>query len=129
MGGGPRRGWRLQGAATSEATATAQASQAVTTSMSGGASDRQASPLAEGDRRLWVIYIKRRTEVQGARTGGGAGIRLGERGEREQETMVAEWDGGRNNVTPAKCRHLIPLGLDRKTPCHTLRANNVRWPW
>jgi len=81
MGGGPRRGWRLQGAATSEATATAQASQAVTTSMSGGASDRQASPLAEGDRRLWVIYIKRRTEVQGASTGAGAGVRLVERGE------------------------------------------------
>ncbi|MBP1779251.1 MAG: hypothetical protein H6Q86_5262, partial [candidate division NC10 bacterium] len=31
------------------------------------ASDRQASPLAEGDRRLRFIYSKRQGAVQGAR--------------------------------------------------------------
>ena len=50
-----------------------------------GASDLQASPLAEGDRRLWAIYIRRQSEVQGARRGGGAGVRLGERGEKRRE--------------------------------------------
>jgi hypothetical protein len=29
-----------------------------------GASDLQASPLAEGDRRLWGMYIKRQREAQ-----------------------------------------------------------------
>ena len=42
-----------------------------------GASDRQASPLSEGDRRLWDMYIRRQCKVQGARTGGAAGVSLG----------------------------------------------------
>ena len=47
-----------------------------------GASDRQASPLSGGDRRLWDMYIRRQREVQGARTGGAAGVSLGGRRER-----------------------------------------------
>jgi len=45
-----------------------------------GASDLQASPLSEGDRRLWAIYIRRQVEAQGERTGGGGVVRLGGQG-------------------------------------------------
>jgi hypothetical protein len=33
-----------------------------------GASDLQASPLAEGDRRLWGIYIRRQSQTNIADT-------------------------------------------------------------
>ena len=46
-----------------------------------GASDLQASPLAEGDRKLWGMYIRRQRRAQGARAGCGASVRLGGRGE------------------------------------------------
>ena len=48
-----------------------------------GASDRQASPLAEGDRRLWRMYIKRQVRVQGVRSGGERVVRLVGRKERK----------------------------------------------
>jgi len=62
-----------------------------------GASDLQASPLAERDRSLWAIYIKRRQEVQGARTSGGEVVRLGGRGQKEAGQDVS-WGGARNRV-------------------------------
>jgi len=47
-----------------------------------GASDLQASPLSEGDRRLWGIYSRRHPEAQGARLSvgrGAGGVDVGER--------------------------------------------------
>lgn len=40
------------------------------------ASALQASPLAEGHRKLWVIYIKRQWRVQGVESGTWKVVRL-----------------------------------------------------
>ena len=48
-----------------------------------GASDLQASPLSEGDRRLWVIYSKWQREVQAVGASWGqvhGGVDISERG-------------------------------------------------
>jgi len=68
-----------------------------------GASDLQASPLSEGDRRLWVIYSKWRPGAQGARTGCGAGVRLGGRGGggmEEECRGVGGWGEAQTPITP-----------------------------
>jgi hypothetical protein len=46
------------------------------------ASDRQALPLAEGDRRLWGMYIRRRGRAERARAVAVVGVRLGGPGGR-----------------------------------------------
>jgi hypothetical protein len=50
-----------------------------------GASDLQASPLSEGNRRLWVMYIKGQRWAQVKRTGCAFALRcLGPRGEQRR---------------------------------------------
>jgi len=82
-----------------------------------GASDLQASPLSEGDRRLWVIYSKRQRGAQGARTGGGGVVRLGGRGGKEAKQEgggVGRREGIK--IPPATFHRPIRLGLARKHP-------------
>ena len=66
-----------------------------------GASDLQASPPSEGDRRLWGMYIRRHPTAQGAKSGCGAGVRLGGRGEEG----IREKCGGRNQKRQRSSSH------------------------
>jgi hypothetical protein len=66
--------YRVRPVATKACPLITNPSAAATTGRIRGAFDLQASPLAEGDRNLWLIYIKRWHEVRGVVAGEGFGM-------------------------------------------------------
>ena len=60
-----------------------------------------ASPLAEGDRRLWAIYSKRHAKAHAVRPGGGGVIRLGGRGGDGESSPHRGTDEGRDGAAGA----------------------------